>query len=359
MSEISIQLFGDLALTAGYVDPAFNESFSANLEFTKDKLPEADLRIANWEAPIIKGQSPNPEKLLNMSTTPEAADLIRPLGIHVALMANNHTVDYLEQGFVSTKKALEAMGLKTVGAGLTEVEAGSPLIIQVKGQSLAILNYVDLGTNPGVPTRLSPNLNLLDRDRALSDVETLARDGHSVVACVHWGMDFISVPSPDHLGLGRDMIKAGATIVAGHHAHCIQGYERVGDGVIFYGLGNFLAGAIYPWPRFTEPAMVVTVKIRNGTVSTFDIHPFILKNETLFEDSSNRVHRRLARLNRNFRLPTDSYRRKFHQCLAYNLAVVRPIHFLRRNRNPLTILGRLRKRHLREYMEIVRTIISR
>jgi poly-gamma-glutamate capsule biosynthesis protein CapA/YwtB (metallophosphatase superfamily) len=358
-NEISIQLFGDLALTAGYMDPASREAISTNIAFIKDKLPEADLRIANWEAPIVTDQSPNPEKLLTIHTTPETAELARPLELDVALLANNHTFDFLEPGFMSTKGALEAMGLKTAGAGLTKSEADSPFIAQAQGQSPAILNYVDLGTNPGLPERLSPNLNLLDRDRALSDVETLVREGHSVIVCVHWGMDFISVPSPEHVRLARELIKAGAVIVAGHHAHCIQGYERVANGIVFYGLGNFLAGAIYPWPRFTEPAMAVTVKIRNHKVSGFEIHPFILRNEILYEDPSGRVESRLARLNRHFALSADRYRKKFHQDLAYNLAVVRPLHFLKRNRNPLKILGLLKKRHFSEYMEIIRRIASR
>ncbi len=358
-SEISVQLFGDLALTARYADPFFREAFSTNVAFIKERLPQADLRIVNWEAPVIEDQPPNPEKLLTISTTTEAAESVGPLGFDVALLANNHTFDYLEAGYAATKSVLESKGLKTLGAGLTEIEARSPLVVEVKGQSLAILNYVDPGTNPAVPKGAAFHLNILDPKKVLTDVETLAGEGHSVIVNIHWGMDFIGVPSPDHVRLARDAIKAGAVIVAGHHAHCIQGYERVEGGVIFYGLGNFLAGGIYPWPRFTEPAMVVTCRIEKRKVSGFGIHPFILKNEILHDDPLGRVARALTRLNRLFELSPANYRRKFSQALAYNLAVVRPAHFLRRNRNPLKIFGLLKKRHAHEYLEIIRTMISK
>lgn len=46
-------------------------------------------------------------------------------------------------------------------------------------------------------------------------------------------------PSPRRQIAWRSLIDTGADVVHGHHAHVPQGWERYGNGLIFYGLGNF------------------------------------------------------------------------------------------------------------------------
>ena len=42
------------------------------------------------------------------------------------------------------------------------------------------------------------------------------------------------------MAAARAAVDAGADLVVGHHAHILQGIHRYNDGVIAYGLGNFL-----------------------------------------------------------------------------------------------------------------------
>src|SRR5262249_51806738 len=61
----------------------------------------------------------------------------------------------------------------------------------------------------------------------------------AVVVSVHAGIEDSPWPSPFIRELYRSFIDSGASVVHGHHAHVPQGYEQYGEGVIFYGMGNF------------------------------------------------------------------------------------------------------------------------
>ncbi|MEA3461738.1 MAG: CapA family protein, partial [Bacteroidota bacterium] len=63
---------------------------------------------------------------------------------------------------------------------------------------------------------------------------------------------------PMYRQFSRALVDAGANIVAGTHAHCVQGGEKYKDGYIVYGLGNFFmphhlfVGAELSYPEFAN-----------------------------------------------------------------------------------------------------------
>jgi hypothetical protein len=60
-----------------------------------------------------------------------------------------------------------------------------------------------------------------------------------VVAYLHWGVQGETCPSPAQRRLAARLVGAGADVVAGSHAHEVQGDGRLGPGYVAYGLGNF------------------------------------------------------------------------------------------------------------------------
>jgi poly-gamma-glutamate synthesis protein (capsule biosynthesis protein) len=57
---------------------------------------------------------------------------------------------------------------------------------------------------------------------------------------LHFGIEYTDAPQPSQQQLARAAIDAGALLVLGHHPHTLQGWERYGDGLIVYSLGNFV-----------------------------------------------------------------------------------------------------------------------
>jgi hypothetical protein len=81
----------------------------------------------------------------------------------------------------------------------------------------------------------------------LNEVELLKEVSHfndshkdaAIVVYLHWSLDLESLPFPMYRQFSRALIDAGAAVVAGTHAHCVQGGEKYRNGYIVYGLGNF------------------------------------------------------------------------------------------------------------------------
>jgi Bacterial capsule synthesis protein PGA_cap len=356
-NTIRIQWLGDIEPDGVYCDPGFRNAFSENITRTAEQLTDADLRIANWEAPLIGDQGLNPSKKFAIHTTEETARVVLPLKIDVGLMANNHVFDCLDSGFSKTVSFLESAGMKTVGAGASQMQASTPLLLNIRGVPIAILNYVDRETNPGSALTHDVYVNTLEPTRVLEDVRHWSQRKHVVLVNCHWGVDFIALPPPHQRKLARDLVDAGATMVVGHHTHCLQGYERRGRGLIFYSLGTFIGGGLYPWPKFSEPTAALTCEIRDGRVLDFNIQSFVLRNRTLLPDPGDRAVKMLDRLSRPLAKNEAQYAGSWSRALAYNIAVFRPLHFVRRKKNPFKILASLEKRHIKEYSSILKQIV--
>jgi poly-gamma-glutamate synthesis protein (capsule biosynthesis protein) len=347
---------GDIALTAQFNDPSNHPALEEAADAMSGALHPADLRIANWEAPLMGREGLNPLKKLALHTNLETARRIESLRLGAAILANNHVFDALESGFEQTVSFLEAAGVRFLGAGITLREAQSPLLMDVRGVPLALLAYVDPDTHPRVPVDSHMRLNWLEPDRVLDETRSWASAGKAVLVHFHAGMDFVSLPSPGLRKLARRTIESGAAAVVCYHPHRVQGYERWSDGYVFYSLGNFIAGDIYPMPGFALRAAAVTCQIQVGGISDVRIQHIILGKGLPQLDQTGRgpgIYRRLSKV---LAMPDKDYARRWRGALYWDLAVTRPVHFLRRHPNPLRLASSLEWRHLSEYRGILRRL---
>ncbi len=61
-----------------------------------------------------------------------------------------------------------------------------------------------------------------------------------VIVSMHAGSEYQPRPNPLQIEFAHAAIDAGARVVAGHHPHVTQPWERRAGGVIFYSLGNLV-----------------------------------------------------------------------------------------------------------------------
>ena len=61
-----------------------------------------------------------------------------------------------------------------------------------------------------------------------------------VIVVFHFGTEYDATPTARQRELAGAAADAGATLVIGHHAHVLQPWERRGNALILYGLGNFV-----------------------------------------------------------------------------------------------------------------------
>jgi hypothetical protein len=176
-----------------------------------------------------------------MRGAPEYADVLARTGFRVLSFAGNHTMDYGWQAVQETMHRLAAVGVLTVGAGVDLAAARKPVVVEVRGLSIAVLSYCSV--NVGVPLYAAedrPGVAYADPEWIKEDVIKARRDSDIVIVCLHWGDEFVGFPRPEQREMAREILEAGAHLVLGHHPHVLQGIERIGKGVAAYSLGNFV-----------------------------------------------------------------------------------------------------------------------
>ena len=97
----------------------------------------------------------------------------------------------------------------------------------------------------------------VDPTLLLRAVARAGRESDVVVVYVHWGVQGERCVSPDQRSLARRLVRAGADVVVGSHAHVVQGAGRLGRGYVAYGLGN------YAWYQPSETG-VLTLTVQPG-----------------------------------------------------------------------------------------------
>ena len=123
---------------------------------------------------------------------------------------------------------------------------------------------------------------------------------------------FDSYPTPEDISIARDTIKAGATIIFGHHPHVVQGVERFQDGIIFYSLGNFIFD--YHKNAKWREGIVGECEISKSGIQSFGLYPFVIHGhefipEVLHEEDAVQFpvrNRRVFYMDAGFRVDHDA-----------------------------------------------------
>jgi len=153
-------------------------------------------------------------------------------------LANNHIMDWGLEGLQSTIGALSDMNIPCIGAGQNIGAASEPSIFSISGISFAIL----AAAKPFcVADSNRPGVRPISEAELCSDIYALKQQGiDHVIVALHWGVEYSRYPSPMDVRLARMLVNSGATLVAGHHPHTLQGVESYENGLIAYSLGNFI-----------------------------------------------------------------------------------------------------------------------
>lgn len=331
---VLLQFVGDISLNGLFCDPQHYSALRQNMTKLAESFGPCDLRIGNWEAPLWGDGRVNVHKRTRVCTTLEAAKCILPLGLNVALLANNHAYDCLEKGFENTTSFLKDNDVSYLGAGTNKTKAEKPLILTRKGIRLGFLNYVDANeTNPNIPQQAQFYLNTIDEERLFVEIADLTSDVDMVIVSFHWGKELVNYPRLAQRLLARRAIEAGARIVACHHSHCFQGHEKWQKGHIFYSLGNFifcgLAGwKSLQWPRISRNTAVATCVVSKSEVKQVNL-TYLRQNGLILQlDKRKSRQKRQNYLNKKLKLNNVRYKRLCQREAMLKLPVMRLFHFV-------------------------------
>ena len=228
-------------------------------------LAAADVAIVNLETSVGTGGIPEPGKRYTFQAPTSSFSALAAAGIDVATMANNHALDFGREPLPGTFKAIDAAResdspLAVIGIGRNANDAFRPGRVDIKGTVVATIGATVADADPtadptgqwAATSSVSGTADAINPGRLLRGVRTADRSADVVVVYMHWGVQGERCPSREQQSLAKDLVKAGADIVVGSHAHRLQADGRLGRGYVAYGLGN------YAWYTQSSKAESVT-----------------------------------------------------------------------------------------------------
>ena len=217
---------------------------AADIAVTSGVSFENELVIANLEGAITNENLLHRRVVYNSSST---IDFLKSTGVNAVGLANNHIFDVTDD-LTKTKEVLSSSGLSYFGAGEDLSSACQPLIHQKGGQKVvvfaagwSVIGCRSAKREKGGVCPLDPNLLFSLLEKAIQ-----SDSNAKVIFYLHCNYELELYPQPAHRQLAFELINRGAAAVIGAHSHCVQGIERVGNGVVVHGLGNWM----FPHHRF-------------------------------------------------------------------------------------------------------------
>ena len=246
--RITLLFAGDLMQHQGQINAARTPAgydYSDCFNFVKEEISRADIAVANLE--VTLGGKPY-RGYPAFSAPDEYLSAIREAGFNVLITANNHCLDRGKKGLERTILMLDSLRIPYAGT-YTNAETREqryPLMIEKNGFRIVLLNYT-YGTNGLKAT--SPNIvNYIDKETMALDIrKAKALQPDVLIACIHWGEEYQSLPNREQTSLADWLLQQGVTHIIGSHPHVVQPMELRTDSTVgsqhavVYSLGNFIS----------------------------------------------------------------------------------------------------------------------
>jgi len=254
---LSIVAVGDIMLGSGVESRLKKQSLSYTHVFEKvaDLLKEGDVIFGNLEAAITDRthgltaySKTNTHGKFVLKSSTKSFEALKYAGFNMLSLANNHILDYYQEGLFDTIDILEENGIAFSGAGRNLEEARKPAIIEKNGLKIGLLSYTDFADivyagNPKISFAAGENkagVAPIKYEHIKEDIASIESEVDILMVSLHWGVEESFEILPSQVELAHDLIDSGADIILGHHPHQFQGMEVYKGKPIFYSLGNFI-----------------------------------------------------------------------------------------------------------------------
>lgn len=210
--------------------------------FLIGKMQAADISTLNNEFCISDRGDPLPGKAWTFRAATKNVKYYDELGTDIVDLANNHCFDYGEVAFMDTLATLTRAGIPYMGAGKDIKEASRPQYFIVEGKKIAFVaaTRAEKFLMTQEATDLTPGvLRCYDPTAFIEVIKNAKEQADFVVANLHWGTEDSHSLEAVQKETARMYIDAGADLIVGAHAHCLQGVEFYNHVPIIYNLGNF------------------------------------------------------------------------------------------------------------------------
>lgn len=247
--------------------------FANTVQFLNDDY----LTIANLECSLSDKKYSSIEQFSFLGKA-DYAKILSSGSVEFVTLANNHTLDFGQGAYQDTTDALDAVGVRYAG------ENECTLYQNEGGLKIGLFcMYNGLTGNAFSLLSASAQEKLVAESKEWIDAAVKKLDemgAEYTIACLHMGTEGNYETTDVQVELCRYAIDAGFGSVYCTHAHRLQPAELYGDGIIFYGLGNWIFGGHTNPGNGKDPASYDTgigkiTLCRRGSRVTLDSYSFI------------------------------------------------------------------------------------
>ena len=243
-----------------------------------DVLKQADLRVVNLEC-AVNGRTPVIKSGPHLRAEERHIPCLKAGGFDIATLANNHVFDYGAEGYRSTCRVLDDLGIRHFGAGEDDREAWTPLVYDLDGVKIGFVSFTE-GHDFTAAAPGKPGVAGWDVQRARAAIRELKKECNAVIVIPHGGIEYAAHPSIYCIDAYRELAAERPDAIVGHHPHVPQGLE-IYDGVpIFYSLGNFMFHMNTPF-YYRRRGFAVELEIAKDGLHGFSMHPFFISDDGL------------------------------------------------------------------------------
>lgn len=262
-------MFGDQPVTFGY---GFNSQHSSNnysgiFDGVNNYLHRIDMVVGNFESIIRKLPLDPSVTNYSMCCAENITYQLLNSNLKILSLANNHTMEYGEEGYKYTKKILEESGITIIG------DKEQPwTIISIDGkEKVGIFAASYIRTTSANPCYLYfPNESTLE-----SIIDKMKQDGaNKIFAYIHWGNEFVTHVNKMQIDVARQLAQLGVDLIVGCHSHILQPTAHVQDIPVVFSLGNFISDY---WQKRIRNTEILEVDLNDGELSIIKTNCIINK----------------------------------------------------------------------------------
>ncbi|AOH56228.1 capsular biosynthesis protein [Peribacillus muralis] len=300
----TMTMVGDVMMGRYVEEVTEKHGYDYLFRYMKPYFADSDYVSGNYEHPALKDDASSykeADTAIRLNSNKSGVKAVKDAGFSVMTLANNHMMDFEEQGLLDTIDEFKRTDMNYVGAGKNTAEAKASIdYADVNGVRVATLGFTDVYGKDAVPTDTQAGILNSNPDLLFEMIGKAkdAKQGNAdlVVVNMHWGQEYSTSATLRQKDLAKAVIDAGADIIIGHHPHVLQSFDVYKDGIIFYSLGNFIFDQ--GWTRTKDSAMVQYHLAEDGKAS-IDVVPLQIEEATPRPATSkadqSRVYRQLTK----------------------------------------------------------------
>jgi poly-gamma-glutamate synthesis protein (capsule biosynthesis protein) len=231
-------------------------------------LSGANLSMVNLESALTDGACPDPQPKQYVYDAPASAiTAFEHAQVTLITESNNHGEDCGPGGLQMAIQARSESGYPILGIGQNVADAFTPYRATISGERIEIIaatQVIDAALQTAWTATASQAglASAYDVSALVAAVEAARREADTVVVYLHWGTEQQDCPNPLQEPLAQLLVKAGADIVVGTHAHVLLGGGYLGQAYVDYGLGNLAFYDNNP-PENESGSLLITVTGRH------------------------------------------------------------------------------------------------